>query len=106
MHGTPEEVLGVARGATAAEIRAAHRRMSLLFHPDRFATATAAVREEVHATMVAINAARDALLAVAPEGPAASAAPSTDLVRARRHTPYDEHLAPEPDRGSHADLAA
>lgn len=102
MEVSPEVVLGVATGATVAEIRSAHRHMSLLFHPDRFADASPEVRAEVHAAMVAINAARDALLAVAPDEPV----PAADVVPRRQSTPYDDHLAPAPGRGVRTDVAA
>lgn len=47
------EVLGVAPGATADEIRAAHRRLVAKVHPDAGGSADLAAR---------VNAARDALL--------------------------------------------
>ena len=72
---TPHEVLGVARGASADEIRAARRQLARDHHPDRFAGdgkgAAAATRE-----MALINAAAEALLAEAwAAGGAAAAEP-------------------------------
>ena len=100
---TPWEVLGVRVGAGPAEIAAAHRRLSLLLHPDRCSDPDAGER------MAEVNAARDVLLA-ALRGwtPADEPAPppSRALTAWRRPNPWDRVVAPEPVRGALADLAA
>lgn len=80
---TPHEVLGVAIGATAEEIRAARRLRAREHHPDRFTqdstSAARATRE-----MALINAAAEALLA---EVWAASVAPSVEPRAKGGHKP-------------------
>jgi hypothetical protein len=49
------QILGVAYGATAAEVKAAHRKLAFDAHPDR-------AGEDTTARMAEINAARDVLL--------------------------------------------
>ena len=103
---TPWEVLGVREGATTAELRAAYRRLSLLFHPDRFVGAPSSVRAEAHATMAEVNAAYDVLLAASRGWSPKGTPPSTGLVRYRPRNRWDAELAPEPERGLFTDAAA
>jgi hypothetical protein len=56
--------LGLDPGATLEQIKAAHRRLALQFHPDRLPEgASEAVRDLVKAKMQALNIARDILIA-------------------------------------------
>ena len=59
-------VLGLEPGASIEQIKAAHRKLALQFHPDRLPDgATEAVRDLVKAKMQSLNIARDILLAEA-----------------------------------------
>ena len=100
---TPWDVLGVSVGASPAEITAAHRRLSILLHPDRCADPDANER------MAEVNAARDVLLAAlrgwrAPDEPPPP--PPKALVAWKRPNPWAAVVAPETVRGALADLAA
>lgn len=95
---TPWDVLGIDVGATPAEVRAAHRRLTLRFHPDRCDDPDADAR------MAEINAAADVLLAALRGWHPVER--STAVVRGRRRTPWDDAVAPETVRGALADLAA
>lgn len=53
------EVLGVASTATGDEIKAAHRRLVQIYHPDRFTNLPADVRAEAEQRMKEVNAAFD-----------------------------------------------
>jgi DnaJ-class molecular chaperone len=55
----PWEVLGVSPRATRAEITAAYRTLAYIFHPDRFADAPQAVRDEAQRRMAQANKAYD-----------------------------------------------
>jgi hypothetical protein len=101
---SPWEVLGVEEGASVADVRAAHRRLCLRFHPDRFAGAPASVQALATAAMAEVNAAFDVLLAATRGW--APPPPSTELVRYRRPNRWDDALAPAPARGGITDLAA
>lgn len=57
----PYAVLGVSRDADQEELRAAHRRRSLLLHPDRHAGASEEVQREATRAMADLNAAYDLL---------------------------------------------
>lgn len=57
----PYEALELALGATADEVRAAHRRLARHFHPDRHATAPPEVQAFAAARMAEINAAYQVL---------------------------------------------
>lgn len=57
----PWEVLGVAPGASPAEVTRRHRVLTQIFHPDRFATMPPDVRAEAELRMKAVNAAYDAV---------------------------------------------
>lgn len=59
----PHEVLGVAAGASPAEVNDAYRRLAEIYHPDRYATARPQVQQEAARKMRELNQARDALLA-------------------------------------------
>ena len=99
---TPWDVLGIPVGASPAEIKAAHRRLTWELHPDRSSA------PDAHVRMAEVNDAAAVLLAAlrgwVPEPEPAR--PSTALVRVRRRTPWDDVVAPEPVRGALADLAA
>lgn len=100
---TPWDVLGIKVGASPAEVRAAHRRLSFLLHPDRCDD------PDAHARMVEVNAARDVLLAAARGWASADEpppGPSTAMARWRRPNPWDAAVAPETVRGALTDLAA
>lgn len=56
---TPYEVLGVGPKVKPAEITAAYRVLCQIFHPDRFATASAAVQKEAARRMSEVNEAYD-----------------------------------------------
>ena len=55
------QVLGVASNATRDEIRAAHRALAQIYHPDRFAEAPERVRLEAEMRMRRANQAADVL---------------------------------------------
>lgn len=55
-------VLGVQRGATAADIKKAYYRLSLIHHPDRHSDSSPEIQSEHSAVMKMINNARDALI--------------------------------------------
>jgi curved DNA-binding protein CbpA len=57
----PWEVLGVPRGASLEEISHRYRILTHIFHPDRFQTSAAEVREEAERRMKSLNVAYDAL---------------------------------------------
>jgi hypothetical protein len=101
---SPWEVLGVEEGASVADVRAAHRRLSLLLHPDRYADASPSVQAAATAAMAEVNAACDVLLAAARAW--APPPPPTAVVRYRRRNRWDHALADEPARGRTTDLAA
>lgn len=103
---TPWEVLGIREEAPTAEVRAAYRRLSRCFHPDRFVGAPADVRAEAHAAMADVNAAHDVLLAASRGWAPKTTPPSTGLVRYRPRNRWDAELAPEPARGRFTDAAA
>ena len=52
---TPYEVLGIGPKAKPAEITAAYRVLAQIFHPDRFASAPAAVQKEAERRMGEVN---------------------------------------------------
>lgn len=58
----PYEVLGLRPGATAEEVRAAHRRIASRIHPDRFAELGGPYPEHFDDLLKRVNAARDLLL--------------------------------------------
>ncbi|HYR63430.1 MAG TPA: J domain-containing protein [Actinomycetota bacterium] len=58
----PHEILGTRQGATAAEVRAAYRRMARIYHADGLESSTDSIRREAESRMVELDAARDALL--------------------------------------------
>ena len=101
---SPWQVLGVPEGASLADVKAAHRRLSLLFHPDRFVDAPAVVRSEATAAMQDVNAAY-AVLAAADRG-WQPPPPSTAIVRRRPRNRWDDALTATPERGRITDLAA
>ena len=55
----PWEVLGVSAKATRAEITTAYRTLAYIFHPDRFADAPDAVKDEAQRRMAQLNKAYD-----------------------------------------------
>ena len=57
----PYTVLGVARGATAADIAAAWKARVVALHPDRYPGATTAQLRELHDRLAEVNAAFEAL---------------------------------------------
>ena len=108
---SPWEVLGVEAGASPAAVKAAHRRLTLLLHPDRYTEAPALVRAEANAAMQAVNAAYAVLTAAArgwtPKAPAPTpTGPTTAIERHRPRNRWDQALATELPRGRHTDLAA
>jgi len=94
----------VPEGASVEEIKAAYRGICLRQHPDRLVDAPASVREAAQAAMAMANAAYRVLLAAARNF--APPPPSTEVVRVRPRTPWDDALAPAPARGRVADVAA
>ena len=54
-------MLGVTRGASAAEITAAYRALAQIYHPDRYADAAPRVQAEANKRMQALNAAYEQL---------------------------------------------
>jgi hypothetical protein len=101
---SPWDVLGVAEDASVEEIKAAYRELCRRQHPDHLVGAPASVREAANAAMAVANAAYDVLMAAARNW--APPPPSTEVVRARRATPWDAALAPAPTLGVVADVAA
>lgn len=101
---TPWDVLGIPVGASPAQIKAAHRRLTWELHPDR------SPAPDAHLRMAEVNGAAAVLLAALrgwmPEPTPEPPRPSTALVGVRRRTPWDDVVAPEPVRGVLADLAA
>ncbi|MGH9284696.1 MAG: J domain-containing protein [Acidimicrobiales bacterium] len=63
---TPHEVLGVAPDASRAEIRAAYRVLAQIFHPDRHADSTPAVRKRAALEMGVLNEAYNTLVRRSP----------------------------------------
>lgn len=59
-------LLGVERHAPAAEVRAAHRRLARLHHPDKQQGVSEEERAAAQELMQRINAAKDVLLGEAP----------------------------------------
>lgn len=57
------ETLGMAAGATAEEIKAAHHRMAQQYHPDKVATLAPEFRELAERRMKEISAAHEVLRA-------------------------------------------
>lgn len=55
MSDDPYEVLGIARTATAEEVRRAYLRLARTHHPDYFVDASAAERAEAEGRMRAVN---------------------------------------------------
>jgi hypothetical protein len=98
----PEEVLGVPRGATRAEVVTAYRRLVLQLHPDLFVGAPALVQAEANAAMGAVNAAYASLLSTI-DGPSAM---GLVPVRPRPHSRWDDELSIRPRTGSTIDVAA
>jgi hypothetical protein len=89
---TPYEVLGVGPKAKPAEITAAFRVLAQIFHPDRFASAPAAVQKEAARRMAEVNDAYgffrngskgESSVARTRAAQAAAATPWHEVVRAR-----------------------
>ncbi len=57
----PYEVIGVRRDASLDEIRIAYRRSAQVLHPDRFGTASEAIREEAARRMRQLNEAMESI---------------------------------------------
>jgi hypothetical protein len=57
----PYEVIGVRRDASLDEIRIAYRRSAQVLHPDRFGTASEAIREEAARRMRELNEAMESI---------------------------------------------
>lgn len=55
------ELLGVSKGATEQELKAAYKKKVMQFHPDRFATKPEAERKQAEETFKEINHAYDVL---------------------------------------------
>jgi curved DNA-binding protein CbpA len=77
---TPHEVLGVRPDASRAEIRAAYRVLVQIFHPDRHADSTEAVRMVAAREMKLLN---DAYATLTARGARKSTAASTKSTAAR-----------------------
>ncbi|MFB3739790.1 MAG: J domain-containing protein, partial [Candidatus Velamenicoccus archaeovorus] len=74
----PYVVLGLPRGASQDQIRAAYRRLAQIYHPDRYQGAPADVRAEAERRMKQVNAAYDALRkGTAASGPTTAPGPTT-----------------------------
>jgi hypothetical protein len=101
---SPWDVLGVSEDASLDEIKAAYREICRRQHPDRLVDAPLSVREAAHAAMAVANAAYDVLLAASRNF--APPPPSTEVVRHRTRTPWDDALVDAPVRGGIADVAA
>jgi hypothetical protein len=102
-------ILELAEGATLAELKAAHRRLSRRYHPDRHASESQEAQEAATLAMAAINVAYAELLPLvhdaAPEEPPVPQ-PATSIVRRHQENRWDEALATAPELGHWADLAA
>jgi hypothetical protein len=108
--GAPWAILELAEGATLAELKAAHRRLSRRYHPDMHAGESAAVQEAATLAMAAINLAYAELVLPVPDDTAHEEPPvpqpATSIVRRHQENRWDAALATAPELGHWADLAA
>jgi hypothetical protein len=88
----PHAVLGVAPGASAADLAAAYRREAKRWHPDRSGG------EEAQARMAAVNAAYEELRRTGAVPPGGGAAPPAGQAPAPPHRPQAGPWLPERTR--------
>jgi len=101
---TSYTVLELDEGASLADVERAHRELSRVWHPDRFAADSPALQERARDKQQQINAARESLVAHIDSGAATDATPMERAVTTT--TPATPAQAPPPQAAPSQTAAA